>query len=85
MAANPITFQEIEAYCRLSLVVMTPWEVSTLRRMDDAMLGVVSKRSPANRKPGAEPEAEPVSVKDGTGMKALFRRMARKKEAEGKA
>lgn len=34
MAANPITFQEIKAWCELHNTKLRPWEVTALRRLD---------------------------------------------------
>jgi hypothetical protein len=38
MAANPISFTEIDAYCRLNQVVMTPWELGLIRQLDSIAL-----------------------------------------------
>lgn len=38
LGPGPITFQEIEAYCRLTETQMLPWEVMAIREMDDAVL-----------------------------------------------
>lgn len=35
---NPISFQEIEAFCRLTGTPLEPWHVETLAAMDEAWL-----------------------------------------------
>jgi hypothetical protein len=42
---NPIGFCDIEAWARLTGRRPIPWEVETLRRMDDATLLAVAKKS----------------------------------------
>jgi hypothetical protein len=34
---SELTFNEIEAYCRLNRLTLTPWEAGTLRMMDSAV------------------------------------------------
>lgn len=36
--ANPITYVEIDAYCRLSRLPLDPWEIEVIRALDDAYL-----------------------------------------------
>ncbi|WP_457587400.1 phage tail assembly chaperone [Ensifer canadensis] len=42
-AANPISFSEIVAFCRLTGAVITPWELSVIRRMDQVVLAIINK------------------------------------------
>ncbi|MCO4316346.1 hypothetical protein M8997_004055 [Phyllobacterium sp. 21LDTY02-6] len=42
-SANPISFLELEAFCRITGALITPWELSVLRRIDQAVLGVINK------------------------------------------
>jgi hypothetical protein len=42
-AANPISFQEIESFCRLTGALISPWELSVIRRIDQAVLAVINK------------------------------------------
>jgi hypothetical protein len=78
MAANPITFLEIEAYCRLHWTVLHPWEVETIKAVDQAVLAIASKRRTSKGK--AEPEVtNEVDASDGGGVKAMFRGMGAKK------
>jgi hypothetical protein len=38
MGINPISFTEIDAWCRLSRVTLDPWEVDVIRLLDNAYL-----------------------------------------------
>ncbi len=40
---NPISFLDIEAFCRLTGAIISPWELSVILRMDQAVLAVMSK------------------------------------------
>nr|WP_223566941.1 hypothetical protein [Agrobacterium tumefaciens] len=51
-AANPIAYQEIESFCRMTGAIISPWELSVIRRMDQAVLAVFNK---SGRKPEKEP------------------------------
>lgn len=44
MATNPIALTEIEAWCRLQRVTLTPWELDTLLEMDAAALNEAGKK-----------------------------------------
>lgn len=74
MAANPLTFSEIEAFGRLTLNRPTAWEVDVLRRLDRAVLGVwaANKATPTS----GEPEVEAVPIEDTAGMTDMFRNLA---------
>lgn len=78
MAANPITFADIEAFQRLTLTGLSAWEVDVICQLDDAVLsawaGEVKKA-----KPTAEPAKAEVPVSDTKSMKALFRGLATRK------
>lgn len=43
MAANPITYQEIDAWARLTRNAVSPFEVSCLRDLDGIRLKWVNK------------------------------------------
>lgn len=68
MGANPITYAEIEAYCRMTFARPTVWEVKLLRRVDAAVLAVWAADLPKSGKGG---QAE-VPVTDTQGVKALL-------------
>lgn len=72
MAANPISFQEIEAYSRLTFAVISPWEVDLLRRVDVAALAAAQKRSARKKSGEPEPKFE-AEASDGAAVKALLR------------
>ncbi len=44
MGTNPISMTEVESWCRLQGVTLTPWEVDTLLAMDGAALNEVHKK-----------------------------------------
>jgi len=44
MAVNPLTYSELEAFCRLTKVEFSAWQVSVLMRLDDLALRVSSER-----------------------------------------
>jgi len=43
--AGGIPLTEIEAWCRLYGVSLTPWEIGTIKAMDSAVLSVWSEQS----------------------------------------
>lgn len=43
MGASPLTFVDIEAYCRLAGITLTGWELDTLLMIDQAALAVATK------------------------------------------
>lgn len=44
MGANPIAITEVEAWCRLQGVTLSPWELDTLLAMDSAALNEVNRK-----------------------------------------
>jgi hypothetical protein len=68
MAANPITFSEIEAFKRQTLTPLSAWEVRLLRRLDQAVLPILN---PA-------PASNTVNVRDGKGVLSMIRGQAAK-------
>jgi hypothetical protein len=77
MAANPITFADIEAFQRLTLTDLSAWEVDVICQLDDAVMsawaGEVKKAKPKADAPAAIP------VGDTKSMKAMFRGLAARK------
>lgn len=63
MAANPLTFAEIEAYSRTTLAGLSAWSVRLIRRLDQAVLPILN---PA-------PESSTVSARDGKGVLSMIR------------
>jgi hypothetical protein len=43
--ANPISFSEIKAWCDLTDIELSPWEVFVLKRMDNEFLKISNKSS----------------------------------------
>jgi hypothetical protein len=42
-SANPISYQEIESFCRITGAMISPWELSVIRRIDQAVLAILNK------------------------------------------
>jgi hypothetical protein len=80
MGANPLTYQEVEAYERKSLARLSAWDVSVIMRLDDAVLGVWARNHKSAPKPDAP--AEPIPANDTVNMKAMFRGLATAKRLE---
>lgn len=76
MGPSPITFQEIDAYQRVTLHRLTAWEVQLIRRLDQVILAVMAKA-------GETPlESGPVQATHPAGMKAVLQGIAAKKNAQ---
>lgn len=77
MAANPLTFTEIEAFGRLTRVQLTPWEVRLIERLDDVALAPSRQAAaPTTDKP------EPIPVENVAGIRTFLRsRAAARREA----
>lgn len=63
MAANPLTFSEIEAYSRTTFAGLSAWSVRLIRRLDQAVLPILN---PA-------PASNVVSARDGKGVLSMIR------------
>lgn len=72
MAANPISYQEIEAYSRLMRVDFTAFEVDLIGRLDQAVLAIWNKQS------GAAPNeaAETIPISDTAALREMVRSTA---------
>lgn len=44
MGTNPIALTEVESWCRLQGVTLSPWELDTLLAMDSAALNEVNRK-----------------------------------------
>jgi hypothetical protein len=62
LAPNPVSFSEIDAWARLTGTAPTPWEVSVLTRLDDALLSKPAKDKPTTM----------VDAGDGAAVGALL-------------
>lgn len=67
MAANPLSYLELEAFSRMEMIAIPPWEVGLLMRLDDAVLTVFAKKS-------AKPDDDKteVEIKDRRGVRGLL-------------
>lgn len=62
----PISYAEIAAWDALTGALLTPWEVSLVRRIDTAVLPIL------NAKKGAEDAEVEVDANDEVGVKSVF-------------
>ena len=72
MAANPLSFTEIDAYCRLNRLVMSPWEIGLLRQVDAEAL----HQSSGKAKPASPAEKPPVTPAVAAEAKQLVSSVA---------
>ncbi|MNQ78171.1 hypothetical protein D3C85_930740 [compost metagenome] len=77
MAANPITYAEIEAFTRITLADLTAWEIALIKRVDLAVLDALAGQTKPGAKEGAGPAEIPVS--DTRAIGGLFRGLAAKR------
>lgn len=73
MADNPITYTEIDAYCRLTDAHMQPWEAKAIISLYWAYRGAVPKPK------GKDDVRNETDVNDGAGIRALMAGMGAKK------
>jgi len=78
MAANPISYAEIEAYSRLMKLRITPFETTLLRHLDMAALA----SAPKPKKAGEPEVRNAVSPDDVEGVKGLFRGFNARRESQ---
>lgn len=50
MSSNPLALADIEAYCRFHDVILTPWELGTLKAIDVAVMSIWNKPKPQSEK-----------------------------------
>ena len=48
MGMSPLALVDIEAWCRLTGVRLTPWELDTLIELDSACLAILAKQKDSN-------------------------------------
>lgn len=72
MAANPITEEALEAYCRRRLVDLSVWEGDLLIRLDDAVLAIWAQQAKAPAK--GQEMTEEIPVTDTAGVRGIFQR-----------
>lgn len=82
MAANPLTFLEMEAFERKTLVSLSAWEADLIMRLDNAVLDAIagnSANAPARTSDGEPAPPLEVTPDDTQGARALFRGLAARK------
>lgn len=84
MAPCPISYQEIEAYSRLMRLDLSPWEIETICRLDNAALHNWSARQKRQQHGQANGPPAEIPVDDTTNMKALFKGLVTRKKGAGK-
>lgn len=77
MGPGPITYQEIDAYRRMTLDDLTAWEVRLIKRVDIAVLLAAASDAPS-QKPSGEPAGIPVN--DPKSLKGLLRGIAKSRK-----
>jgi hypothetical protein len=77
MAANPISFTEIDAYCRLNRLYMTLWELGLIRQLDAIALAPPAKGSARPSSASSAGEALPVSPDEVAEAKQIVRGIAK--------
>src|SRR5690606_35928813 len=86
MAANPLTYSELEAFERKALIRFSAWETGLIMRLDDEVLAVWrdSVANPASHKPN-EPEATDIPVEDTEGLRVMFKARAAQRRLQAEA
>lgn len=80
MAANPLTYLELEAYERKTLVHLPAWEADLIMRLDDAVRLAADPGKPASSPSAQEPTEIPAS--DVKSVKGFFRGLGAKIKAK---
>lgn len=70
MAANPISYTELEAYERKALVTLSAWETDLIMRLDDTVLDVRAANA-KTKTPDAEGSAG-VDINDRGAVRGLL-------------
>ena len=82
MAANPLTFVEMEAFERKALISFSAWEADLIMRIDDTILDVFARNAPkSSGKTKATDEPEGIPINDGKSLKGLLRGFVRGRHA----
>lgn len=77
MAANPISFTEIDAYCRLNQVVMTPWELGLIRQIDAIALAPAGGKARQGSTAQSTHETPPTGSAAAAEAKQMVRGLAK--------
>lgn len=82
MAANPITDEGLEAFCRRRLLDLSWWQKDLLFRLDDAALSAWAGDRKAARQARDEPTIDAdkqIAVGDAKGLKAMLGSFAKRR------
>lgn len=78
MDLNPISYAELDAFCRRTLIEPSAWEADLIMRLDDAALAAMRGASPGSAGPkevalaGRSAAVETVAVDNVVEMKAML-------------
>lgn len=77
MAANPLTYSELEAFERKALVRFTAWETDLLMRVDDVVLAAwAGEQGAATNTPTVANDVEEYPAHDVANIRAMVRSRA---------
>ncbi len=79
-SANPVGWQDIDAFVRRSGIRLTPWEVEIIEAIDDALLQSTQKQVAANATPQA---VDVVPASDTRGVRSLLRSIGDRLKKKG--
>jgi len=82
MGPGPISYQEIDAYRRMTLDDLTAWEVRLIKRVDITVLAAIAGNSPSTSKPPSSDE-KAIPVGDPKSLKGLLRGIAKARKERG--
>ncbi|WP_423856298.1 phage tail assembly chaperone [Xaviernesmea oryzae] len=73
-SANPISYQEIDSFCRLTGAVIPWWELSVIRRMDTVVVAILNKTGGRKDEAEADPERQKASVRAAAKGRRVVKR-----------
>lgn len=79
MAANPLTYQELEAFERKNLVCLSAWQADLIMRLDDAVLAVWNQKA---LRTGSDNQTTDIPVSDVEGIRAMVKARAAQRRME---
>jgi hypothetical protein len=84
MAANPITYEAIDAFSRRTCMDLSAWETDLIVRIDDAILAIIAEQAakPAENDASGQSGGSQIPVSNPRGIRDLFRGIARRKAQE---
>jgi len=72
MAPNPISYQEIDAFNRLTCAGLGPWEVDLICRLDNEVMKAAAEQI---GKGGSQEPTNTADLSDAGGLKAFMQRL----------